>query len=42
MCDCHKIRICVHSESNGSIIYEFDKHNVKEVWLNEVENDTSN
>jgi hypothetical protein len=42
MCDFHKIRICVHSDGNGSIIYEIDKHNVKEVWLNEVEDDTSN
>ena len=31
--DC-KIRICVHSDSNGSIIYEFNKDEIlREVWL---------
>ena len=37
MCDKHKIRICVHSDCNGSVIFEFDKNNVKEVWLGEEE-----
>jgi hypothetical protein len=34
MPDGEKIRICVHSDSNGSCIYEFDKHNIKEIWYN--------
>lgn len=34
MCDEHKIRICVHSDSNGSIIYEFNKDKIlKEIML---------
>ena len=34
MCDKHKIRICVHSDSNGSVIYEFNKDEIlKEVKL---------
>ena len=31
MCDKHKIRLCVHSDSNGSVIYEFDKQRIEEI-----------
>lgn len=36
MCDKHTIRISVHSDSNGSVIYKFNKNEIlKEVYLND-------
>ena len=29
MCDDHTLRICVHSDLRGSVIYEFTKHDIK-------------
>ena len=31
MCDKHKIRIRVHSDSNGSVTYEFDQQHIHEI-----------